>query len=120
MVSVVGAIQAGRTQCAVHAFDHRAVVRVRNLAPGLPTGILLEARLVDPVAALRAAGATDLWQQWKMIDEELVAAVQGAGGRVIAWTVNDTAAAEELIRMGVDGVCTDLPGEMRRNVPVER
>lgn len=118
--AVVRAIQAGRTQCAVHAFDHRAVARVRELAPRLPTGILLEARLIDPVAALRTAGATDLWQEWKMVDEELVAAVHGAGGRVIAWTVNDTAAAEELIRLGVDGLCTDLPGEMRRLAPLAR
>lgn len=110
--AVVQTVQRSRTECAVHAFDHRAVLRVRALAPRLPTGILLEARLVDPVGVLRAARATDYWQQWRMIDEELVVAVHGAGGRVIAWTVNDTAVAGRLIGLGVDGLCTDLPGDM--------
>ena len=115
--AVVGCIEQSRTQCAVHSFDHRSVARVRTLAPAMRAGILLEARLVDPIAALRDAGATDFWQQWTRIDEDLVAAVHGAGGRVIAWTVNDPGAAAELLRLGVDGICTDIPGEMRRLAP---
>ena len=112
--AVVECIEGARTECAVHAFDHRSVARVRTLAADLRVGILLEARLVDPLSALRDAGATDFWQQWTRIDEDLVAAVHGAGGRVIAWTVNDGGAAAELVRIGVDGICTDVPGEMRR------
>lgn len=112
--AVVECIERSRSECAVHAFDHRSIARVRTLAPGLRAGILLEARLVDPIAALRDAGATDFWQHWTRIDEDLVAAVHGAGGRVIAWTVNDTGAAAELARIGVDGLCTDVPGDMRR------
>ena len=112
--AVVECIANGRTQCAVHSFDHRSVARVRTLAPGLRTGILLEARLVDPIAALRDAGATDFWQQWTRIDEDLVAAVHDSGGRVIAWTVNHADVAATLLQMGVDGICTDLPAEMRR------
>ena len=112
--AVVDVIGAGRTACAVHAFDHRAVRRVRELAPAMRTGILLEARLVDPGAALATAGATDYWQRWTMIDCDLVTAVHRAGGRVIAWTVNDVATADTLVAMGVDAICTDLPGVMRR------
>jgi len=33
--------------------------------------------------------------------------VHGAGGRVIAWTVNRTEAAAELAALGVDALCTD-------------
>ena len=35
--------------------------------------------------------------------------VHAAGGRVIAWTVNDPAAAVALARLGVDALCTDVP-----------
>jgi glycerophosphoryl diester phosphodiesterase len=111
---VVECIARSRAECAVHSFDHRAVRRVRELAPALPTGILLDSYLVDPVAALRAAGARDLWQQWEQIDEPLVAAVRAAGGRVVAWTVNGVPDAEALVAMGVAGICSDLPGEMAR------
>lgn len=112
--AVVDVIAASRAACAVHAFDHRAVRRVRELAPAMRTGILLEARLVDPEAALATAAASDYWQRWTMIDCDLVTAVHRAGGRVIAWTVNDVADAEALVAMGVDAICTDLPGVMRR------
>ena len=112
--AVVRCIEASPAECAVHAFDHRVVVRIRTLAPGIRTGILLEARLVDPAGALREAGATDFWQQWKMIDEDLVSAVESAGGRVIAWTVNEIPVADALVRIGVRSLCTDLPGEMRK------
>jgi glycerophosphoryl diester phosphodiesterase len=37
----------------------------------------------------------------------LVDRVHAAGGRVIAWTVNDRDAASDLIALGVDGICTD-------------
>jgi glycerophosphoryl diester phosphodiesterase len=48
-----------------------------------------------------------VWPEWRLIDRTLVDQVHAANGRVIAWTVNDRAAAQELIAIGVDGLCTD-------------
>ena len=111
--AVVDVIQeAPRSRVAVHGFDHRAVRRVGELAPRLPLGVLEVSYLVDPVRAMRDAGARDLWQRWEQIDEALVRTVHAAGGRVVAWTVNDHAAAARLWGWGVDAICTDLPGEM--------
>jgi glycerophosphoryl diester phosphodiesterase len=106
---VVETIRAARAaeRCAVHSFDHRAVRLVRDLAPELRTGILLGSYLVDPAGALRAARASDYWIWWEFADAALAEAVHAAGGRVVAWTVNDRVAAESLARAGVDGVCTD-------------
>ena len=92
----------------VHSFDHRAVVRARAVEPRLVAGILLVSYLIEPDRALRAAGARDYWQEWTVIDEPLVDAVHGAGGRVIAWTVNDATEARRLASIGVDGICTDV------------
>lgn len=105
-------IRAGRTRCAVHAFDHRVALRAATLAPGLPTGILLDSYLITPEAALRSAHARDYWQRWELIDADLVARVHSAGGRVIAWTVNDPGAARALQALGVDGICTDVCGTL--------
>jgi glycerophosphoryl diester phosphodiesterase len=104
---VVAEVQRSRARCAIHAFDHRSVRRVRDLAPSLPTGILLASRLVDTVAAMRAAGAGTLWQEAAFIDEALVDEVRAHGGSVIAWTVNDAATMRRLARIGVGGICTD-------------
>ena len=109
---VVACVGDHGARYAIHCFDHRVVKRVRKLAPEIRTGILLASYLVESDAAMTAAGALDLWQQWEFIDEQLVADVHSIGGRVIAWTVNDKAKARELVRIRVDGLCTDLPGQI--------
>ena len=102
--------------CAVHSFDHRTVLRTRALNSGIQTGILLVSYLVDVAGALRAAGATDVWQNAEFIDRDLVEHVHGAGGRVVAWTVNDIARARDLAHMGVDAICTDVPRELLKGL----
>jgi len=93
--------------------------RLRDLAPELPGGILLDSYLIDTAAAMRHAGARDVWQRWDLVDAALVQEVHGAGGRLIAWTVNDLHAARRLANLGVDGICSDVPGAMRAMVGVE-
>lgn len=97
--------------CAIHSFDHR-IPAVAALHSDIPAGILLVSYLVDIVGAMNAAHARDVWQQADFIDQALVSTVHGAGGRVIAWTVNNADRASELISLGVDGICTDVPGEI--------
>ena len=98
---------------AVHAFDHRVIRRLGEARPELRRGILLSAHLEDPVSAMRAVGATTLWQEWQQIDRALVNKVHDAGGALIAWTVNEIGDLERLARMGVDGLCGNYPDRMR-------
>jgi glycerophosphoryl diester phosphodiesterase len=105
---VLAVIAGSSTPCAIHAFDHRVAARVTARHTGVPTGVLVSSYLIDPAAALRAAGARDWWQAWEFIDQPLVDRIHEAGGRVIAWTVNDRAVARKLDAMGVDGICTDV------------
>ncbi|HEY4217611.1 MAG TPA: glycerophosphodiester phosphodiesterase [Gemmatimonadaceae bacterium] len=104
---VVEVLRRHDTRCAVHSFDHAAVGRLAMLAPDVPRGILLEHAVRDVVTAMKAVSARDVWPEWKLIDRDLVDRVHAAGGRVIAWTVNERSAAQQLIGMGVDGLCTD-------------
>ncbi len=98
---------------AVHSFDHRIVRRLGTGRPELRRGILLSAYLEDPVAAMRAVGATTLWQEWLQVDQELVSRVHGAGCSLIAWTVNEIGDLERLARFGVDGLCGNYPDRIR-------
>lgn len=104
---VAEVIRPHAPRVAVHAFDHRIPMGVAARVPGVPAGVLLDSYLLDPVAAMAAAHARDLWQYWEMIDTALVDTVHGAGGRVIAWTANDPDAIRALAAMGVDGLCSD-------------
>jgi len=97
---------------AVHSFDHRITARLARQRPTLRLGALLSARLIDPVAALRGAGATTLWQEWNFIDQALVDAVHAAGAGIIAWTVNDPTVAVRLTALGVDGLCGNFPDRL--------
>ena len=105
--AVVAAIRGAKARCAIHSFDHAAVARVAEIAPEIPRGILFEDHGFDVVAAMHRTGARDVWPHWKLIDKPLVDRVHDNGGRVIAWTVNDRAAAERLVSAGVDGLCGD-------------
>jgi glycerophosphoryl diester phosphodiesterase len=92
---------------AVHAFDHRVVKRVFEMMPSIRTGILQVGYPIDSVAAMRAAGASDLWQHVDFVDERLVADVHARKGRLVVWTANSEEDWSRLAHLGVDAVCTD-------------
>ena len=104
---VIACLKPTRARYALHSFDHGTVKRARAIAPAVQTGILTSSYLLDPVGALRSAGARDYWQSLEFVDSELVDRVHEAGARVIVWTVNGAADAEALRAAGVDGICSD-------------
>ena len=97
----------------VHAFDHRIIARLGARVPELRRGILSTSYPLDPVAQMIAAGARTLWQEWRLIDRELVDAVHRRGGEVVAWTVPDTASAAKLAGIGVDALCGNYPDRLQ-------
>jgi glycerophosphoryl diester phosphodiesterase len=109
---VVRCVRESSATCAVHSFDHRIVKTVKSIFPAIRTGVLQVGRLIDPVAALVAAGAQDLWQEVSFIDEELVERAHEANGRVIAWTSNDPEEWQIMREIGVDGICSDEIAEL--------
>jgi len=101
---------------AVHAFDHRVVLRLGTRWPGLRRGVLSASYPINPLAALHDAGATILWQEHTLVDRPLVDVLHGAGMQVIVWTVDDAAEMRQLLEIGVDGICTNRPEVGRRAV----
>ena len=108
---------AGRV--IVASFLDAATDAFAALSPGVATsaGTIATAEFVQAVRAGRrtpdtahvalqipmAAGGT------RLVDSELVAAAHGAGMAVHVWTINDPAAMDELIELGVDGIISDRP-----------
>jgi len=99
---------------AIHCFDHRIVRRLGERRPHLRRGVISASYPVDPVRCMADADSQVLWEEWPFIDAALVEAVHGAGRTLYAWTVNDPERMEQLVRMGVDGICTDRPDVARR------
>lgn len=100
-------------RCAVHAFDHRLVARLGTRNPGLRRGVLSASYPLDPITPVRNAGAVALWQEWHLIDADLVRRAHDAGIEVIAWTVNQHRDAGALAAMGVDALCGNYPERLR-------
>ena len=101
-------------RCAVHSFDHEAIRRIRSVAAGRRAAESSSTRRRrTSVAAMRFADARDVWPREDLIDAAMVNAVHGAGGRVLAWTVNKPARGAQLAALGVDGLCTDALVDVR-------
>jgi glycerophosphoryl diester phosphodiesterase len=105
--AVADVLAQSSARTAVHSFDHAAIGRMRELAPDVPRGILLDRRPRDVAEAMRAVGARDVWPDAMIADRAMVDAVHAAGGRVLVWTVNRASEVQRLAGLGVEGICTD-------------
>jgi glycerophosphoryl diester phosphodiesterase len=105
--AVADVIAAGEHQCAVHSFDLDMILRLRDLAPDVPRGLLFDRYPKNVAALMLERGARDVWPDWRLIDQSLVDSVHAERGRVIAWTVNTARAVDSMLALGVDAICTD-------------
>jgi glycerophosphoryl diester phosphodiesterase len=96
---------------AMHSFDHKTIVRIAQLAPQIPRGVLIDAGTTNPIQAMRRAvestGARDVWPHWSLVGSDMMQAAGQLGVRVIPWTVNSAESARHLASLGVAGLCTD-------------
>lgn len=122
---------AGRV--TVQSFDWRTLRRVQQLRPGMPTSYLtaqftsldnLQIKAGRDSAwtagfqyrehgsvprMVKAAGGTYWSSFWRELDATRVREAQSLGLKVLAWTVNERDAMNQLLDMGVDGLITDRP-----------
>lgn len=96
-----------RTQ--VSSFDHRALVKLKEICPELPLGMLTSSNLVDPVRMAREIGCEAIHPAWPWVTPEYVEAAHAAGLQVNCWTVNEPLAIAMMRNAGVDGIITDYP-----------
>lgn len=105
---------------AVHSFAYHVVRRLAEQRPTLSCGILSEVRTTSPKQTLVDAKAKTLWQERGTLDEPLVTTVHDMGATIVAWTVDNPAEMERLVRWGVDGICTNHPERGRGVVDASR
>jgi glycerophosphoryl diester phosphodiesterase len=59
--------------------------------------------------AIRAGRCHAIMAHWKLVTPRLVRAVEGAGGDLFVWTVDDLPRLRALAALGVTGVITNDP-----------
>jgi glycerophosphoryl diester phosphodiesterase len=96
----------------VMSFNPLAVRRIRQLAPGLPTVLLLD--LLPPGLPLRRLpfGARIAGPGVNLVRARplLIPTLRSAGNRVFVWTVNTPEELALVLDSGADGIITDRPG----------
>lgn len=99
----------------VMSFATIALRRVHLLAPELPTVLLVE-RLLPGVRGDRLGNNPIVGPSLALLryDPDLVARSHAHGHQVYVWTVDDEADVEFALRLGVDAVITNDPGQALR------
>ena len=110
-VAVAGLVSAYRPydEVMISSFNAATVGRIRQVDSRLPTALLI----FDPVVVAQsvdrasAAGHVAIHPYHTAVDASLLRRAHRASVAVWAWTVNEPAAIESLVRLGVDGIITD-------------
>jgi len=94
----------------IQSFDFRVLQYWQAQWPEVPLALLTERHAQANLAFEELGFTTAIYSPYyKLLDSAQVAGLHGRGIRVIPWTVNEKAAMQQMIKMGVDGLITDYP-----------
>ena len=115
-VSVAGLIAAfdAAGRVIVSSFDISSVDRIRLIDPAIPIAWLVWGG-ADPVSMIERAtahGMDAIHPHDLLVDESFVKRAHDAGLEVNVWTVDDPDRVRQLVAMGVDGIITNVPGDV--------
>ncbi|MEO6126205.1 MAG: glycerophosphodiester phosphodiesterase [Ilumatobacteraceae bacterium] len=91
------------------SFRIETMDRCRAIAPGIRTAWLTSIVPDDVVAILESHGHRILHPWYKMLGQHVIDACHAAGIEVNTWTCDDPDRMRELIKWGIDGICTNVP-----------
>ncbi|UAW96976.1 glycerophosphodiester phosphodiesterase [Halopseudomonas nanhaiensis] len=112
--------QFGLEQRVVITSSSRTLLRyARDAGLSLPTGLVEEYGILDPIKSAKRYGCDYLILNWKLCTAQRVQLAQQAGLHVSVWTVNEPALMRRLADMGVDSLITDVPTLAMRTLTSE-
>jgi glycerophosphoryl diester phosphodiesterase len=94
----------------ISSFAYESLKVAHRLAPEFPRAVLVEEVPEGWQALCEGVEAIALNPWHKTLTPEGTKAVKEAGYKVLSYTVNETPRARELFEWGVDGVFSDAPG----------
>lgn len=98
-------------EVALISFDHRALIRCRDLAPEIVRGHLFHDADVDAMLARSAdAGCRIVMPEKRAISKAVAERVGAAGLLLATWVVDDPAELPALVELGLYGVGSNRPG----------
>jgi glycerophosphoryl diester phosphodiesterase len=102
---------------AVRSFDHRSVRLLCEMEPRLVGGVLISGTApIAPANLAWWARARQYLPEYHFLDRALVKQAQAEGAQVVPWTVNHPDHWHTLLDWGVDGLTTDFPDRLAREL----
>ncbi|EPY7298527.1 TPA: glycerophosphodiester phosphodiesterase [Klebsiella quasipneumoniae subsp. quasipneumoniae] len=98
---------AGMAAPLLSSFEIDALEAAQEAAPELPRGLLLDEWREDWRELTTRLGCVSIHLNHKLLDAGRVASLKQAGLHILVYTVNKPQRAVELLRWGVDCICTD-------------
>jgi glycerophosphoryl diester phosphodiesterase len=117
--TLVAAIRAAQNaaRTIVISFDPSTLSAIRAVDPSIMVGLLAD-ETGEPggpeivLAAVRS-GARQICLHSSLATAETVSRAHAADLQVVGWTINDSETMRHMIRIGVDGIMTDIPDRLR-------
>lgn len=100
-------------QVLISSFNHDYLRQVKALNFSIDTGALVNQVIIDPIGLLQELNAQAFHPGRKYTYAKQVQALRDAGYDVNVWTVNEEAEMLALIEMGVTGIITDFPQQLK-------
>lgn len=100
----------------VSSFHLPELYEFKQLVPEVPVAVLLCGVPLDWAACASELQAVALNQSAEFVDARLLADAKARGLTVNVYTVNDADEYTRLAALGVDGVFTDVPNRLRRQL----
>ena len=96
------------------SFNHHSLAEARAVEPRVACAAVVETQLLEPWDYVMRHGFQALHPTHHAITEQVVTQCHAAGLAVRPWTVNDKETAQAMLSLGVDGIITNFPANMRR------
>lgn len=93
----------------ISSFNHYSVNTVKQIAPGVKTGILYMEGLFEPWNYMKAVGCECAHPFYMALKPEIAMELKKRGFIINVFTVDDPNHAKNLGEMGVDGIITNYP-----------
>ena len=95
------------------SFNWLSIVRAREIAPEIPSALLIEQRLFKMGPLFSKSGISYFHPYYLTVDENMVKDMHSNGVGVNAWTVDNESDILSMLSCKVDGIITNAPDKVQ-------
>lgn len=100
----------------ISSFNHHSVMRMKALDAKIPCGFLSETWILDVGSYVESHRVEAYHPQFSMLTDSETADLKAHGREINTWTVNSPEDIREMIRLQVDGIISNFPDRVNREL----